>query len=79
MAAGVIARLRNSIRRRNAIRRAIVDLYGEGMCRHVHAQVWQVSQLSGDPVHEIRYVHDCGDNCAWLRARRTAEEHLGAW
>ena len=77
MAAGVIARLRNSIRRRNAIRRAIVDLYGEGMCRHVHAVV--VKDESGDTVHHVQYVHKCGHDCAWLRARRTAEEHLGAW
>lgn len=75
----MLARLLADIRRRNAVRRAVVALYDAGMCRHVHARLWQKSQLSGDPIHEIEYVHTCGENCEWLAARRIVEEHFGAW
>lgn len=78
----MIARLLENVRRRSAIRRAIVGLYDEGMCRHVHARVvppFPVSDYADVRKWRVEYVHPCGETCAWLAARRIADEHLGAW
>lgn len=71
----MIARLLENVRRRSAIRRAIVGLYDNGVCAHVKPVV--VTASDGGTTAEL--VHLCGHNCPWFVARRTAEEHLGAW
>lgn len=79
----MIARLLDNVRRRSAIRRAVTGLYDEGMCRHVHARIVVPDTFDGHygDVRQLRveYVHACGKTCAWLAARRIADEHFGAW
>ena len=75
----MIRRILDNVRRRNRLRMATIAMYNSGMCRHVYAQVWNKSQLAGDPILEIKYVHPCGDNCEWLKARRIVDEQIGAW
>lgn len=72
----MIGRLLANIRRRSAVRRAIVGLYDEGMCRHVRV-VLAHSDADDDIVPQL--MHLCGDSCRYLAARRIADEHLGAW
>lgn len=78
----MIRRLLDNVRRRSAIRRAVTGLYDEGMCRHVHARIVVPDTYDGlvDPAQlRVEYVHACGESCAWLAARRIADEHFGAW
>ena len=78
----MIRRILDGVRRRNRLRVATIALYNEGMCRHVHARV--VAPDTYDGLAEVarlrvEYVHACGENCAWLAARRIVDEQIGAW
>ena len=78
----MIRRIMDGVRRRNRLRVATIALYNEGMCRHVHARVvppFPVSDYADVRQWRVEYVHACGENCAWLAARRVVDEQIGAW
>lgn len=70
MAVEVIRRMLEKARRRNRVRRAVVDLVNHGGCAHV---------VPGEVDSETVLIHTCGDRCPWLAARTIVTEHLGAW
>ena len=64
--------------RRKRLRTAMRALSNEGMCRRSYARV-VVPQTDrvGTLIPQgsrIEYVHPCGDDCAWLDARRVVME-----
>lgn len=64
--------------RRKRLRTAMRTLSNEGMCRRSYARV-VVPQTDrvGTLIlwgSRIEYVHPCGDDCAWLGARRVVME-----
>ena len=66
-------------RRRKRLRTAMRALSNEGMCRHVYARLVTPTTYGGrlnidiDKLR-IEYAHPCGDDCAWLNARRVVME-----